>query len=38
MSRDGAVRAIEVGIAVACGLARAGVRLLASGEMGIGNA
>lgn len=37
MSRDGAVRAIEVGIAVACGLARAGVRLLASGEMGIGN-
>ena len=28
MSRDGAVRAIEVGIAVACGLARAGVRLL----------
>ena len=37
MSRDGAVRAIEVGIAVACGLARAGVRLLAAGEMGIGN-
>ena len=36
MSRDGAVRAIEVGIAVACGLARAGVRLLAAGEMGIG--
>ena len=34
---DGAVRAIEVGIAVACGLARAGVRLLAAGEMGIGN-
>lgn len=31
------VRAIEVGIAVACGLARAGVRLLAAGEMGIGN-
>jgi len=31
MSRDGAVRAIEVGIAVACGLARAGVRLLAAG-------
>ncbi len=29
--------AIEVGIAVACGLARAGVRLLAAGEMGIGN-
>ena len=37
MSRDGAVRAIEVGIAVACGLVRAGVRLLAAGEMGIGN-
>ena len=31
------MRAIEVGIAVACGLARAGVRLLAAGEMGIGN-
>lgn len=37
MSRDGAVRAIEVGIAVACGLVHAGVRLLAAGEMGIGN-
>ena len=37
MARAGAGRAIEVGIAVACGLARAGVRLLAAGEMGIGN-
>ena len=37
MSRDEAVRAIDVGIAVACGLVRAGVRLLAAGEMGIGN-
>ena len=37
MARDEALRAMEAGIAVARGLARAGARLLAAGEMGIGN-
>lgn len=37
MSRDEAVRAVEVGIAVAADLAARGCRLLATGEMGIGN-
>ena len=36
-TRDEAIRAIEVGIAVAFGLSRAGVSLMAAGEMGIGN-
>lgn len=37
MSREEALRAVEAGIACAAGLARAGVRLVAGGEMGIGN-
>ena len=37
MARKDALRAMEAGIAVARGLVRAGARLLAAGEMGIGN-
>ena len=37
MAREDALRAMEAGIAVARGLVRAGARLLAAGEMGIGN-
>ena len=37
MSRENALRAVEAGIAVARGLVRSGARLLAAGEMGIGN-
>ena len=37
MTREQAVRAIEVGISLACELADRGVDILATGEMGIGN-
>lgn len=37
MAREEALRAMEAGIACARGLARSGARLLAAGEMGIGN-
>ncbi len=37
MSREEALRAMEAGIAAARGLAHVGMRLLAAGEMGIGN-
>lgn len=37
MTRDDAIRAVEVGIGIAAGLARDGVNLLGMGDMGIGN-
>lgn len=37
MTRDQALRAVQVGVDLAAGLAAEGVRLIASGEMGIGN-
>lgn len=37
MAREDAVRAVEVGIAVARGLASSGAAIAAAGEMGIGN-